>query len=571
MMFIVSFVLVFQPVFALQKQEPNMARGKFEGDAQFIADDLHSQFTPYRHINLHGLQEVCDTSCLSPYLGYMHGRIGEAANPGPEPHCDSLSIRTFNPTQLLGNEEVISQWPRGVWTAAETSHTVAAEGVIKARLKKHDINVQFGNPVEKLNNNAGIYRGRALGCANISALPLQPYPQMDGSDFMNICRSSDALVQLGAGLSMYSGVIYGPTSTNQYYADPERVFRRATVDIIERACMYRGPAVISGDFNRDLDQCYFWENMSRRGWHDAAVLAMQMFGYELEPTCRERTRRSFILINSHLAEALRSCQVVEQYCFDSHPVLEAVFDVKVHHVPRKVWTLPRSSDDILMDPQILEESCKQGCEKFHGRFIESLCNKEEDVALAYLANVYESACQSAAVTTDGHKADFPAGCLKKATANLTKKRNIMMPRLKMARSGDPNYALCQASVWIRQRVTQVRRLKSLVRQLQSFNHSQNWKAGRQCEQLWNNILHAAGFAKNFQWWCLTSLKMFVPGELPDLLYIDELLLALDEVVHKDVLRERSQQFVALKKEYAMMHSQVGPMHTSRYVTQVPHR
>lgn len=103
-----------------------------------------------------------------------------------------------------------------------------------------------------------------MGCATISALPLQPYPKVDDCDFLRTCRSSDALVQLGCGLTMYSAVIYGPTSANQYYADPERVFRHATSTIIERACMFRGPAMISGDFNRDLDRVISGQHWCRR-------------------------------------------------------------------------------------------------------------------------------------------------------------------------------------------------------------------------------------------------------------------------------------------------------------------
>ena len=44
-------------------------------------------------------------------------RIGEASHPGP------FVISTFNPTQLLGHEQSISQWNRGIWTGCETSHT----------------------------------------------------------------------------------------------------------------------------------------------------------------------------------------------------------------------------------------------------------------------------------------------------------------------------------------------------------------------------------------------------------------------------------------------------------------
>lgn len=70
-------------------------------------------------------------------------RIGEAKNPGP------FAIRTFNPGQIFGCEEIMSQWPVGIHTAAETSHTRQAMLVSKARFAKLGINSMFGPPVEK--------------------------------------------------------------------------------------------------------------------------------------------------------------------------------------------------------------------------------------------------------------------------------------------------------------------------------------------------------------------------------------------------------------------------------------
>ena len=76
-------------------------------------------------------------------------RVGEALNPGP------VVVRTFNPAQLLGHESEICKWPDGIWTASETSHTVAALGVLKRRFHQNDVHSVFSQPVEKHSNNAG--------------------------------------------------------------------------------------------------------------------------------------------------------------------------------------------------------------------------------------------------------------------------------------------------------------------------------------------------------------------------------------------------------------------------------
>lgn len=384
-----------------------------------------------------------DHSFLNPPIGRLYVRLGEAENPGPA-QDSMLCVRTINPAQLLGNELTLQDWPKGLWTAAETSHTPAAMNVIRSRLRKQDINVQFGHPVDKLNDNSGIYRGRALGCANISALPLQPYPCQLEDGFTSICRSCDALVQLSQGVAMYSGVVYGPTSTNQYYADPERVFRHATAPIVERACMFRGPAMISGDMNRELVQCWFWPLLQSKGWADAAEMAWNLFGWKPEPTCRDKTRRSFLLVNHVLAQTLKSCYTVEHHVFDSHPVLQAEFDIATHFLPKEIWTLPRSADDVMLDTQILQDVCTNLCSHMQERFHDALEAKEVDIALNYVAQVFERACQQATATTEGYAATFPAGCLKKTCARLTKCKPVTKPLLKQARAGEHNFDICQA-------------------------------------------------------------------------------------------------------------------------------
>lgn len=394
----------------------------------------------------------------------------------------------------------------------------------------------------------GIYRGRALGCATLSAFPLQPYPQHDSNDFASICRSSDALVQLGMGTVLYTGVIYGPTSTNQYYHDPERVFRHASQPIIERACMFRGPAIISGDFNRELRHCAFWPLLQQRGWCDMAELAEQLYGWCPEPTCKDKTRKSFILANATLAQTLLSCHTVEKHVFDAHPVLQAEFDIETFQTAKITWSLPRSSDDVLIDPQLLEQSCEMECGKQQRAFQEAIVNKQADTALLKMIQVYEKGCQHSTVTTEGLSAKFPAGSLKKVSAKLTKKRLAMHPIVKQARHGEPNFNVCQASVWLRQRVAQTRRIKSLIGQLHSSQNSGNAHAQNQCIHLWSSIVNAPSFPKGFQAWCLQHLKIFIPIELPTCEYLQLLNEELIQHVQLDTQREKAQQFAALRKK-----------------------
>lgn len=146
MLILCSLVALIQPCQALQRTGTILPREQFDMAMQFDAGDYNLQLNERlskKNINMHEpLQDEC-SSCLNFAPVSKHFRIGEAANPGPTHDQDLLCIRTFNPAQLLGNEDVIRSWPKGVWTAAETRHTQAAMAVTRSRLKKHDINVHF--------------------------------------------------------------------------------------------------------------------------------------------------------------------------------------------------------------------------------------------------------------------------------------------------------------------------------------------------------------------------------------------------------------------------------------------
>lgn len=270
-------------------------------------------------------------------------RVGEAENPGP------FAIATFNPTQLLGREEEVATFADGIWTACETSHTCEAQGVINNRFRALQVNSMFSKAAEKHSDNKGIFRGKAVGAAVLSRFPLQPYPEALDPDANATCRFADAIVRLKPNLPLYTCAIYGPPENNTILADAEKVFVAASRPGVERASAFKGPAAITGDLNRELHEVPFWPLLQRKGWVDCAMLCHQRFGTPLSATCRDRSRKSFILVNPILAQFLTACDTVHEHLFDSHPVLQATFDVDASVMYRQVWSLPRSLDDLQFD------------------------------------------------------------------------------------------------------------------------------------------------------------------------------------------------------------------------------
>eukprot|EP00435_Cladocopium_sp_Y103_P054469 s515_g17.t1 len=469
-------------------------------------------------------------------------RVGEASNPGP-----MISFRTFNPAQLLGHEEEIAGWPDGVWTAAETSHTAAAMQVTERRFRQHDVRTIFSAPVEKHSNNAGSYRGKAMGTAIMSRLYMTPYPMELEESVKMSCRFSDALVHLGHGLRAYVCVTYGPPINNYTYEDGERVFLNSILPGLQRATMFRGPAVITGDFNRDLGDCVFWESLRAKGWYDCAELAWQRHQKLPEPTCKDASRRSFILVNRAMAEFFMDCGVVEQHMFDAHPVLEATFQIHDRPCSKTVWSLCRSLDDYMFDDDLLQQHAHVACDMRSSKFFQAVQDCDAEEMFKQFAFAFEDTFRQSAVDVEGNRTSVPTACLKRYQAKVVQKKPLSAPVIKTGRNGDVNVPFGQTSLQLRRRVKQGRRLLSLCRQMKAREENPHYGNLQQCNMLWKAICAASGFHKGFQVWVHQELGWFVPTMLPERPYVDGLYEMFHDILMKEVREEKYQQLRAFNK------------------------
>lgn len=102
-----------------------------------------------------------------------------------------------------------------------------------------------------------------------------------------------------------------------------------------------------------------------------------------------------------MAANLISCNTAEHRLYDAHPVLQAVFDFPLDDDLRTVWSLPRSLDDYIFDPHLLEkhaDSCWTTCKQDFQQCIQQ--GNTED-AFHFSHKSFETTFSSAAVTMDG--------------------------------------------------------------------------------------------------------------------------------------------------------------------------
>ena len=457
----------------------------------------------------------CITSPICLYDWFRFCRVGEADNPGP------LQIGSFNPGQIFNHEATVVEWSDGIWTASETSHTLPAMLASKATFRKNGINSWWSKPVNSHSSNAGSFRGKASGTAIFSQYNIQPYPCELPDDVFQSSRLTEALVDVGEGLKIYVASLYGPTH-NRTLQDPWALLYKIFGCACDHAASYQGPAVITGDLNACLQDIELWKVMETKGWHDAALHYSIRTGIPPQATCRGNSRKTFILINTAMLQALQSCEVVEDFSFDSHPLLLAKFDLCAMKRNRSVWSIPITTDHLLFDTELLRQNDILVNHDREPKFQDALDRCDSDAVYQQLNLAFEDIFAKSCIDVVGNKVPFPPGCRGRGRMKLWKTKPPVAPHIPKARDGDFDVSVNQPSMSIRRRTKQIRRIHCLVGQLEA-SHRKGTLLSPSSVDLWSAILDAPGYHRGFKQWILDELGTFVPLRCPGVQYATYLL------------------------------------------------
>eukprot|EP00438_Fugacium_kawagutii_P022418 Skav206945 [mRNA] locus=scaffold1143:126263:131308:+ [translate_table: standard] len=454
-------------------------------------------------------------------------RYGEADHPGPQ-----LRVGSFNPGQILGHEDTIGEWGEGIWCGSETSHTSAAKRICSKKFRDKGLYSSWSEPVPSLATNSGSLRGKAMGVANVSTYPLHPYPSEHDHDLIAMSRLLENIVHLGNGAHMFIATVYGPT-LGPAHADPWAMLQKVCATAFSHAHAFRGPAIVLGDFNAELQDCPGWNFMMNEGWTDAAAFDAARRGSQPSATCRNATRKTFILINQQLLTALVSCDVKETFDFDSHPLLLATFDLEAVTASRRVWSLPSTTDKLFFDQELLKSACHEAQRTRSTKFNKALNEHNLEEAWRQTNLCFDDSIVKACVTTDGANKRLPRGCLGRGRKSTTKSIPASAPVLAHARGGDFNPQVAQAPVSIRRHVRQTRRLQTLASQLASRT-KRSLPISGDSHALWEAIFHCYGYHGGFAHFILTEFGVFVPQTCPQPEYVHHLYTLMKHFVDGEI-------------------------------------
>ena len=491
-----------------EKYDSSSERSETYKNAHFLFQEFDNQRT-----KPNVCRSTSDKFRKNPFRGV---RVGEAKVPGPE----VLDIGNFNPTQLFGKETEIMSWGQGIYCAAETSVTSAALKILRAQFAKQGFHSLWSEPVEPIQPKFSQLRGKASGVAIISSFPIRQFHEPITSAIEDTSRFVDGVVQIGPNCVAYVASIYGAASSS-IAIDPIAVTNQLFNFAAERALSFKGPAIISGDFNCYMSDLGAWDAMVQNGWCDAAELDGVLHNRNPQPTSKDAVRKSFILMNGTLSATLKECRTCEDHLFPVHPLLLA--RCSLHNIisPKLQWVLPKSVDNFIFDPDLFEDAAQDFVTKHHGSFQHAINNSTESASRLFAMGV-EHSWKAACVDSEGNRTKISPGHFGRDKLHPLKLKPSSVPVVRKARDGDFEPGLGQPSVEIRRHTRQLRRIESLHAQLVAYNRAPTQGALAKCKQLWRAILDATGFSKSFPAWMCNQCQIFVPINIPHIGYILEL-------------------------------------------------
>ena len=455
--------------------------------------------------------------CFNPLLGV---RVGEAKNPGPDA-MEFLDIGTFNPTQLLHKEDDIIQWGRGIYTACETSMTPIAHQITNGKFRRAGWFTRWSQFVSPQQPKTSQLRGKAGGTAILSTFPLKPYVEPCPEILRNSERFCEGIAQVHCNTNLYISAMYGFPIANAYL-NALQMNNDLFSPIAERALNFQGPAIITGDFNCDLKDLVAWRTLQSAGWHDAALLDSRIHNRAPQPTCREATRRSFILVNAHIAARLDNCRTCDDFLFSCHPLLLAKVNFQNLIQPQLMWTLPKATDDLMFDNDLQTQQVQNDLQTWGNDFDKALETHDADKAANLFARLVQNSWVASNVDVEGNHLHLQQKYLGRDCIQLLRKRQCSIPVVRKGRDGDFEPIGGQTNISIRRHTRQLRRLETLVLQVRAKSKSGVKGANQKCQELWESILGATGFHKSFSWWIGENLGWFVPQFCPHVEYLESL-------------------------------------------------
>ena len=424
-------------------------------------------------------------------------RIGEAAVPGP------WGIGAINPTGLTGKAELLSGLPHGVYACSETALTEVGQhrfqGELHAKCPKFKFHGGAHAPYRSPSPMA--VGGKQVGVGFLTSCPFRPIQQGWDQDSYSTSRVAASRFFVGSEW-ITGGVLYGfalKSDTREVQQATDALLAQLVAKVSQQSS---GPRFIAGDFNQRPGVLESVSQLQECGWADVQDLAKARWGIEPQNTCKQSSRKDYVLLSPELQGSLIGVKVLPDL-FADHSVLIGVFADQIDMPQVRTWP---NAGPIPWTQELTQAVRNNEVKNF-------VRPNEQSEAVRAVFEQFESQVHSTLVTMQ------KPGLLphQRGRANHVEPVAVRPQQfvIKPARKGE-DQPLENGNLRYKRWFTQHRRLFNYVRLARVEQPNSSHAAHKIL--LWQAILKAPGFTPKFQEWWPTRATCAAgsPTEIPNL-------------------------------------------------------
>ncbi len=260
--------------------------------------------------------------------------------------------------------------------------------------------------------------------------------------------------------------------------------------------MLSGPRFIAGDFNHEISTLPCNALVEASAFRDVQDLQFEQTGIPPRATCKNKTRRDYLLVSPELQGLFAKCEVIDDAWPDHSPVV-ATFRGGSSQLVRFPWPIP---DQIPW-------------QQFPTRPVSETVDFEVTSDCTALYREWWNSIEQEVKFGSSRKTRPPVSCFGRG--KLTEPRRVVgtTKPVSVGRGGDFEPKFLGVN-WVHaQMVKQVRRIQSFARlqgaKVVSAHHRVH------CVGLWQSICQAKGFRPSFaSWWSTIELRVGEPVVFP---------------------------------------------------------
>ena len=409
-------------------------------------------------------------SPMRTFSRFFRMRIGEADNPGP----NRVRFCVTNPTAIFKKVSDLLGFQGQVIMASETSATSAVQTCVQREFKQAGFSSFWSPPViSKIPTEDGrpSFRGEALGTAIFTSLPARRARVQIPHELQNSNRFCCNIVRLGS-IEVLVVALYGFQKKTAHGIRLNDTLLAYILQVVHDVGL---PYIIGGDFNEPVEKLPIFQAFKNDGAVEMFAWYQEHMGCSLPPTCNNVTRNDSMIMHPLIAQRIVNMQVNKSHQIDIHVPLFVDIECYYEHPQTFNWNIPKPWAHIAPPKDLLQQTYEQTKMNLTIPDQFESAKDAEDCLASWSHAVEASVDKAIQIQHADDPVRFPLPCLSNAFKGRCgpQPRTLVQPKTTVKNDRHQGFQPPSEvfSCKNKQKVRQVRRIKSLLRALKSTSQN----------------------------------------------------------------------------------------------------